>query len=553
MRIKLNKYKKAGNVSADVFQPISFESSAKEIVETDISRVVSQMDIYNRERDNSEIYRVSLIVRPLLTNILTNVTGDDSLSTFNNPDMRSGLNPLNAGLNVKDSLNYINTLFHLMEKENGWLGYYKPEGLSINTNFVELKPKKSELTIIDDDEYNNWDFSLYYIGSKENLFEHGGLPVIAYEKVNYGGNLEYTSILTGFNHNCKIGDKVYLGGAGNYSGEYEVLDIGLADNSGKEIYLVLDINGDFDITPETNIKKVINGYKCEYYKRILHKAPTKTDRELDKTSFKIIEAGFSRNYYDDLISNVMYLEDLDLNKVRDYRNRLPLDIVNITFKTLENKFGVNVFTNLKSGWDLEFSGYVNNNVIDARYINEITHDFTLDENVSITAERLTYDYCEFDRWNYTETSLNKVMYRFNTLNRQDSENRIIYDYGKAIDLGVRKEGYIYDPFHPFHIREESVYVEEGGEFDEIPYSAVELEPGYFRWRDVLTKSVTNTNTTPFLNGAHYLNGDYILFQKRQDPYGKYGLYHGEFPGDKFGELNKLLPTETIEDATNDEC
>jgi hypothetical protein len=40
---------------------------------------------------------------------------------------------------------------------------------------------------------------------------------------------------------------------------------------------------------------------------------------------------------------------------------------------------------------------------------------------------------------------------------------------------------------------------------------------------------------PFLNGAHYIYKNYILSLRRQDPYGKYGLYYSTFPRDPYGD------------------
>jgi len=147
------------------------------------------------------------------------------------------------------------------------------------------------------------------------------------------------------------------------------------------------------------------------------------------------------------------------------------------------------------------------------------------------------DICEYSKLEVKETILQKVMHRFNTVDR---ETTAIKPISNGTIGGPRNEGYIYYPHHQFKIRNFSSYIEQGDNSTAgIPEYAEDLGDGRYIWRDLLPIGTNDGQEDsldyPFVNGVHYLYDNLCFLAKRQDPFNLFDLqYRGDI-SDYFGD------------------
>jgi hypothetical protein len=89
------------------------------------------------------------------------------------------------------------------------------------------------------------------------------------------------------------------------------------------------------------------------------------------------------------------------------------------------------------------------------------------------------------------------------------------------------------------IRQFSNYIEQGNSFTiDIPSYAVKLDNDRYVWRDLVEIGFIQLGEDvldyPFVNGRHYLYNNFCFNLKRQDPFGLWELYYGQYPADPIG-------------------
>jgi hypothetical protein len=156
--------------------------------------------------------------------------------------------------------------------------------------------------------------------------------------------------------------------------------------------------------------------------------------------------------------------------------------------------------------------------------------------VDISDSNFYGDLVEFSPYEFNETVLADVMHRFNTIDRELTENINIIDSAeenvskqKKIIEGTRCEGYIYKPHHKIKIRSFSDYTESGDDMTVgMPEYKYMVSPNVYIWRDFLNAGEGNLGENldfPFVNGCHYLYKNILFPVKRQDPFGQFDLYY----------------------------
>lgn len=310
------------------------------------------------------------------------------------------------------------------------------------------------------------------------------------------------------------------------------------DASGNKYYLVNGkyVNLDLD-SQHISYKKVVNGIECNYYVRIFSKVPnfknasavTSSEYDIYKDDSKLIREyqgsdydfeshvsrlAFAKNIYGDEIGEVVFTDDIDISNLKDNLGR-PLSTLYITFLksnggykewygfdnvpiyppndkvTYSHCFGAltcgyetsdeSIYTN-----DINSINKINNIGGDAMGVNVLSINKDVKEDrdeghfkepeVAYGVDKNFYgDLCFYDEYNATEVSIQPMMYRFNTAQREsyysaskekfngynyddimyddyDISNTFTIKTSQVSGTNSRKEGYYYKPHYPIEIK-----------------------------------------------------------------------------------------------------
>lgn len=309
------------------------------------------------------------------------------------------------------------------------------------------------------------------------------------------------------------------------------------DASDNKYYLVNGkyVNLDLD-SQHISYKKVVNGIECNYYVRIFSKVPnfknasavTSSEYDIYKDDSKLIKEyqgsdydfeshvsrlAFAKNIYGDEIGEAVFTDDIDISNLKDNLGR-PLSTLYITFLKSNGGykewygFGTNrdpssdkvtyshCFGALTCGYETSDESIYTNGINSINKINNIggdaiglnvlsiNKDVENDRNIGDFKEReVAYgvdknfygDLCFYDEYNATEVSIQPMMYRFNTAQRESilsssndkfngyNYDDIVYDdydisntftikTSQVSGTNSRKEGYYYKPHYPIEIK-----------------------------------------------------------------------------------------------------
>lgn len=305
-------------------------------------------------------------------------------------------------------------------------------------------------------------------------------------------------------------------------------------SDGDKYYLVNGkyVNLDLD-SQHISYKKVVNGIECNYYVRIFSKVPnfknasavTSSEYDIYKDDSKLIKEyqgsdydfeshvsrlAFAKNIYGDEIGEVVFTDDIDISNLKDNLGR-PLSTLYITFLKSNGGykewygFGTtnrdpssdkvtysHCFGALTCGYETSDESIYNNEISSINKINNIGGDamgvdvLSINKDVekyrnngNFTFREVAYgvdknfygDLCFYDEYNATEVSIQPMMYRFNTAQRESSGETfsgynyddIMYDdydisntftikTSQVSGTNSRKEGYYYKPHYPIEIK-----------------------------------------------------------------------------------------------------
>lgn len=444
---------------------------------------------------------------------------------------------VNKCINNKDSCEFIN--------------------LSPEKDLFSFTPKKNKYR--NRLEYN-WDYCLtypyksIYTDSTKTILKgkEFGLPLAEFDDGNIymtyfaNNNIEMALFRCPVKHNLNIGDSIYL----NMVDENEakignfiltnklictVASLGKLDKKEKDRYFSIRLS-DFEDYTEKIVgftKLVKGGFQCEYYFRLFKKINlddnnTNLSGESDNLSDKKVtpiksvvnRLAFSNTIYGDEVSQIVFMDDVDISRYRDNRGR-PLTEIYLTIIKANRGHGSwysennicndekvevsHVFGKITSGLDLP--NYITNtgyptirrqhNIgiesIEDDKKNVITIPLTstsLEGDIKISENDIFYgDLVEFNPTTLNETVLENVMHRFNTAQREVTGNPLystlyydeiagdIYDANTPKDsnpqIKVHKlnpgyanlapEGYIYKPHHKVKIAQFESNINQGND------------------------------------------------------------------------------------------
>ncbi len=353
-------------------------------------------------------------------------------------------------------------------------------------DYFSFKPR-----VVNDTLENNWDYCITYpyknkldhilVTDANNI---NGLPIV---RGSTGYTVEignYLQISTPYKHGLNQGDVIKFKSISGETNTYLVFDIGDINRLDKEHTILIDIDKyGKTLTPTliNNIKqkriiKVIDGVESNYYIRMFRKLPnfkfeteeindeniiSKTESNTVELSNDSYQLGFARNIFGDKLQQIQYIDDIDINLLTDNLNR---PVSEIYFTTIKKGIAAtstehsNVFTKIQSGIDElpNVTGYTNIRLINGNNTTEIPieNDVIIsggslaNEGGSILAEDgdillmedgsnsllegysnnlFAGDIVEYNKTLVKENVLDVVQHRFNTVQREITNNKFIYN------------------------------------------------------------------------------------------------------------------------------
>ena len=291
-----------------------------------------------------------------------------------------------------------------------------------------------------------------------------------------------------------------------------------------------------DKAQNISYKKVVNGVECDYYVRVFEKVPNfknasavtsseydiyKNDSELiheyqdKKYDFEshVSRLAFAKNIYGDDVGEIVFTDDIDISNLIDNLGR-PISTLYIMFfksnkgykewygfHPQDDKKNIDInsdnvtyshcFGMLTCGYETSDESICNSDIDSIYTINNIGEssqgisisklnkgrdDYYYDTEIAYDVDKKFYgDICCYDGYNIVEESIQPIMHRFNTAQRESNNSlskeyyqkfnydNIIYDdydinqnftiKTSVVDnVNQKKEGYYYKPFYPIEIK-----------------------------------------------------------------------------------------------------
>ena len=548
-KIVLPELRFKGSEETDMSLKVELAQEGRHIVEGDRTVILSQSEQYDTERQKSDKYRLTGIIRPIWKN-LTNLSTDNVEILHNlffvNEAIESIINETED--NTPSDLDLTEMIGKIPMKEmtfirNDYNGTVESDGFSDSmgdneiTNYTWYKDGKGFGSVFSD--RINWNLFLTYPSEKFvpiegdlmeiNLREDEGtmsfditkgLPFKVTESEG-----SYYEFYSPYKHGLTKDDFVEIDGV-----VYSVDIIGnekyRSENKYFGIYKGQFVDG--LVLDEGNFRRVIEKNNpeettSEYY-FIKHKIlKTHSAFELQKNAFEssifedekyIQKYGLDDNgvpsYEEQGIirtqengNTFMYIlkDEVDVEGLSDHLDR-PLTKLNVSTIHRNN---MKMFNQQHYGFENQF-GYGNEdsllNVDETLYNgnDKVVKDLLIGDTImGGLYEYNPYDMMErkvSDR--YLRLSFNEDFFDSKTI------NGIIYPNGP--------EGYYYSPHFEYQIREYSDYIEESetSNIYNLPsYAKYFVKEKVWKWRDIWSKGYINPEGLgvdyPFMNGCHYIN------------------------------------------------
>ena len=580
IRYRLRSTNSQLSTDTDTFIKLNLEGSRRLLPKNEINETVNSAEVFNKERQSSKKYRVLGTIKPLVSNVLFNMTSNYNSNTdfsdsesygwsvFNDIKFRKDpIDDYNDDTGQYSGLTYPQSYKKFLKEKDGWFGFYNPDILLTgNCDFYTMEPKKERFTFKPSSN-KKWELTLTYPFSADttHYLVVNGLKIIGSQTVSIGGR-DRVVFSTAVRHNLKQGDLVNITGLNptSFDGRYRILRTGLDDGSMRDYYFSVDIDPTSINVTTAYFRRVLggtqNGFESRYYLRLFKKITTVNTNInngiVEDDDYEIYQAAFSNTIFNDEVCQFVFNEDIDVGNIRDNLGRPISEMFLTIVKTSDNNF----FTPIQAGLECGLvNGIINtstqNPIPDVRQLrdgptqlpNYNDSPVPLTANVTINDNYFYGDIVEYNDYELIEHVLGVVGHRFNTTDRigngiQLGLGCLINSNSAKCIAGPRHEGYFYYPHHRIKIRDFSTYIEQGNANTiGIPDYALDLGDGRWLWRDLLDIGVNDgqeeTLNYPFLNGAHYMYQNFCFPVRRQDPYGQYDLYYGYETDQNGGQVN----------------
>jgi hypothetical protein len=320
-------------------------------------------------------------------------------------------------------------------------------------------------------------------------------------------------------HNLKIGDSIYLnfGKIENmkliFKGRVKctVVSLGYMNKDEDRCFSVrkADFEDYINLANIIGFNKVVQGgYPCEYYFRLFKKFNKEHDSVINRLAF----AG---TIYGDDVTQIVFTDDIDIS---DYKDNLGRPLTEIYLTIIKTNRGHKTWyeENINNSSDIEYShvfGKVTSGLdlpdfvldktfptvrfqhnIDISWVNKHVSSITINKSSSFIESNIDNsndvfygDLVEFNPMTLNETILENVYHRFNTAQREITNNELyntlyydeiagdIYDANTTASTKTRirnhcfndgyanlaPEGYVYQPHHKIKIGQFEKTINQG--------------------------------------------------------------------------------------------
>ena len=82
LKYRLRSTESQTSVDTDTFIKLNLEGSTRLLPTNDINTAVSSAEVFNNERQRTTKYRILGTIKPIISNVLFNLTGDYGWETF---------------------------------------------------------------------------------------------------------------------------------------------------------------------------------------------------------------------------------------------------------------------------------------------------------------------------------------------------------------------------------------------------------------------------------------------------------------------------------------
>ena len=488
----LGTYKSKEDVNTDTYLKVQLNGDERLLPTNDINKVLDLTVQFDKERQSCPYYRIIGKINPAISNVLFNLSGNDSWNMFNNPLFTK--TPYNSD---KSLYSFTDSIKAHLKEIDGWYGYFDPD---INRarlcNFYDMEPKRTRFSFIPDitnpvtnsAPVKNWELTITYpyTADTKHPMIKDGILMVDVKSVTVGGRV-MTALSIPVFHNLVEGDTVRITGTTN-DNDYEVKRVGLDNGDLKRTYFCIDIlPTSITIGANSRMIKVVNEFPCQYYFRKFKKIKTKSTPVIETDDYEVYNLAFSENIYTDPVTEFVFNEDIDVSDLVDNLNRPLSELYLTAIKTSSN----GIFSHVSSGIEVPFiaeynSGNVNTYLKNIPVIQKIhnvpsapSQTFNaLELNVNVNDADFYGDVVEYNITTVQEVVLSDVYYRFSTVDREQNSTAMV--------AGPRPEGYYHKAHTLIRIRDFSAYIEEGDiNTVDMPAYTVNLGDGRYIWRDLL--------------------------------------------------------------------
>ena len=414
--------------------------------------------------------------------------------------------------------------------------------------FIDMYPDRTLFSFVP--KYNkfrkrvekNWDYCLTYpFSSDTNMVDNvcGGIGgSIWADIVSINGNTVLCRSL--FKHTLSVNSfiNLYYYKSETVDGEtkdvfkrfpikIKIVSVGNVDGSSSDRYFSVRYGDIVDIYESIEdgffYKKVESNSECQYYFRLFKKLKYVNEdgieRDIDSDVNKL---AYSENIYGDRMAQIVFTDDIDLSDVYDNHGRRVKDLYftvvkrnagykewyynvggsysssAVEFSHCFGKVTAGVDFGMESGTQVDYNiHYLHNIPLNIKNVSAYGATILVGqpEKINDTEKGITIDddiyygdVVEFSPYNYTETVISPVLYRFNTAQREytgTTYGSFIYDKlvsddydfrttttgftvsainmsyysGVSMNANVCPEGYFYNPHTKITVRDENDNVE----------------------------------------------------------------------------------------------